>query len=65
MQSVTGNIVANFFLFPSKGDSLWFLELYVLPLFYIHGSVHRESILIRSKVMQQYAGVYLQQNYST
>ena len=33
--------------------------------FYIHGSVHRESILIRSNDMQQYAGVYLLQNYST
>ena len=26
--------------------------------FYIHGSVHRDSILIRSNEMQQYAGVY-------
>jgi len=33
--------------------------------FYIHGSVHRDSILIRSNVMQQYAGVYILQNYST
>ena len=33
--------------------------------FYIHGSVHRDSILIRSNKMQQYAGVYLLQNYST
>ena len=33
--------------------------------FYIHGSVHRHSILIRSKEMQQYAGVYLLQNYCT
>ena len=33
--------------------------------FYIHGSVHRNSILIRSNKMQQYAGVYLLQNYST
>ena len=36
-----------------------------LPLFYIHGSVHRESILIRSNKMQQYAGIYLLQNHST
>ena len=36
-----------------------------LSVFYIHGSVHRDSILIRSNVMQQYAGVYLLQNYST
>ena len=34
--------------------------------FYIHGSVHRNSILrVRSNKMQQYAGVYLLQNYST
>ena len=33
--------------------------------FYIHGSVHRDSILIRSNEMQQYAGVYLLHNYST
>ena len=32
--------------------------------FYIHGSVHRDSILIRSKEMQQYADVYSLQNYS-
>ena len=31
---------------------------------YIHGSVHRDSILIRANEMQQYAGVYLLQNYS-
>ena len=33
--------------------------------FYIHGSVHRDSILIRSNEMQKYAGIYLLQNYST
>ena len=33
--------------------------------FYIHGSVHRDSMLIRSNEMEQYAGVYLLQNYST
>ena len=27
--------------------------------FYIHGSVHRNSILIRSNKLQQYAGLYL------
>ena len=32
---------------------------------YIHGSVHRNSILIRSNKMQQYAGIYLLQNRST
>ena len=33
--------------------------------FYIHGSVHRNSILIRPNKMQQYAGIYLLQNHST
>ena len=55
-----------------------FLKLQTFPLislcgqteqyqqdFYIHGSVHCDSILIRSNEMQQYAGVYLLQNYST
>ena len=36
-----------------------------LEKFYIHGSVHRNSILIRSNKVQQYAGIYLLQNYST
>ena len=34
-------------------------------LFYIHGSVHRDSILMRYNEMQQYAGIYLLRNYST
>ena len=29
--------------------------------FYIQGSVHRNSILIRSNKLQQYAGIYLLQ----
>ena len=29
--------------------------------FYIHGSVHRNAILIRSNKMQKYAGIYLLQ----
>ena len=33
--------------------------------FYIHGSVHRNCILIRSNKMQQYAGIYFLQNHST
>jgi len=37
----------------------------MLNLFNIHGSVHRNSILIRSNKMQQYVRVYLLQNYST
>ena len=31
----------------------------------IHGSVHRNCILIRSNKMQQYTGIYLLQNYCT
>ena len=33
--------------------------------FYIHRSVHRNSILTRSNKMQQYAGIHLLQNHST
>ena len=33
--------------------------------FYIRSSVHRNSILVRSNKMQQYAGIYLLQNRST
>ena len=33
--------------------------------YYIHGSVHRNSILIRFNKMRQYAGIYLLQNHST
>ena len=39
--------------------------LTLLYVFYIHGSVHRNSMLIRSNKMQQYAGIYLLQNHST
>ena len=35
-----------------------------LCIFHIHGSVHRNSLLIRSNRTQQYAGIYLLQNYS-
>ena len=31
--------------------------------FYIHGSVRRKSILIRSNKMQEYAGIYILQNH--
>jgi len=31
--------------------------------FYIRGSVHRDSVLIRSNKIQQYAGIYLLQNH--
>jgi len=37
----------------------------VNTFFYIHVSVHRDSVLIRSEEMQQYASVYLLQNHST
>ena len=33
--------------------------------FYIHCSMHRNSILIRSNKTQQYAGIYLLQNHCT
>jgi len=36
-----------------------------MSAFYIHGSVHRNSLLIRSNKIQHYAGIYLLQNYST
>jgi len=32
---------------------------------YIHGSMHHDSILIKSNKMQQYAGIYLLQICST
>ena len=43
------------------------LAFLVILIFYIyiHSSVHRDSILIRSKEMQQHADVYLLQNYTT
>jgi len=34
-------------------------------IFYFNCSVHRNAVLIRSIMMQQYAGIYLPQNYST
>jgi len=40
-------------------------EVSVLTEFYIHGSVQSDYILMKSNEMQQYAGVYLLQNYST
>jgi len=50
-------------------QQVWFLILCLsrctVCIFYIHGSVHRDSILTRSNEMQQNAGVYLLQNYST
>ena len=35
-----------------------------VSVFYIDGSVHCNSILIRSNKTQQYAGIYLLQNHS-
>jgi len=46
-------------------QSLYLVGWAVYRIFYVHGSVHRDSILIRSNKMQQYAGTYLQQVYST
>jgi len=36
-----------------------------IHVFYIHGSVHRNSVLIRSNKKQQYAGIYLLKICST
>jgi len=41
------------------------LVLYKIRIFFIHGSAHRNSVLIRSNKIQEYAGIYLLQNYST
>ena len=35
-----------------------------IDIFYIHGSLQRNSMLIRSNKMQHYAGIYLLQNHS-
>ena len=40
-------------------------DILLLTEFYVHGSVHCNSILIRPNEMQQYAGIYLLQNHST
>jgi hypothetical protein len=40
-------------------------SLWQIREFYIRGSVHRNSKLIKSNKMQQYAGIYLPQNHST
>jgi len=49
----------------AKSGRKWSLTMYIKYIFYIRGSVHRNSILIRSNKMQQYAGVYLLQNDTT
>jgi len=41
-----------------------FVVTYGTLEFYIHGSMHRNSILIRSNKMQQCASIYLLQIYS-
>ena len=40
-------------------------NIWIATEIYIHGSMHHNSILIRSKKMQQYACIYLLQNSST
>ena len=40
-------------------DDVLFVDRQEAPHLYIHGSVHRDSILIRSNEVQQNAGVYL------
>ena len=49
---------------------MWFTvqtSMFVTPVveLYIHGSLHRDSVLIRSNKIQQYAVIYLLQIYST
>jgi len=46
-------VTVEFFIADRRTDKHNELE------FDIHGSVHRDSILIRSNELQQYAGVYL------
>ena len=41
------------------------MRLFLCKSYVIHGSVHCNSILVRSNKMQQYAGIYLLQNHST
>ena len=41
------------------------VQSYQLLEFYIHGSVHRNSMLMKSNEMQQYADIYLLPHYST
>ena len=57
----------KYWLYPQKQhrDNDTSAELYSEFNFYIHGSVHRHSILIRSNNMQQMRVFYLLQNYST
>ena len=43
----------------------WRVLADIIYKFHIHGSVHRDSVLVRSNKMQQYAGIYLLQVYST
>ena len=45
-------------------SNLFYFGTTLYTFLYIHGSVHRDSTLIRYKV-QQHAGIYLLQIYST
>jgi len=55
----------NSLCLPIPIPSPWLVKLFRLNfVFYIHGTVHRNSILIRSNKMQQYTGIYLLQNHS-
>ena len=48
-----------------SGKKVTVYKIFIFMEFYIHGSVYRHSILIRSNKMKQYAGVYLLQNHCT
>ena len=51
----------------SMGDEFWVWSIdgtMLVLFFYIHGSVNRDAVLIRSNKMQQYAGIYLLQNFT-
>ena len=59
-------VIAELFHADGRTDGLSLWSQYSLfREFYIYGSVHRKSILVRSNKMQQYVGIYLLQNYST
>ena len=57
-------VCCRFLFFMLRNEIFENMPRYFIFFFYIHGSVLRDFILIRSNEMQQYAGVCLLQNYS-